>query len=243
MTTTTPILQAVKNGHLEAVEFLLRLNAKPCWLCRKHTIMRDDIDMLKLLASYGMIIYNGDHLRLAAMHGSINIGRYLIEQNVNVSNASHTGCTALHYAITHGHASFIKLILDNSPSQEDMHMAGFTLGNMTTCGCVQQLIDYGIDISGMVFLAVRDNRYDVAMQLLDHGIDINIRDGDAEYTLLHTAIVSASNQDPYDIVKLLIGRGIDVHALDIYGNTAYDLANCSEFGPHIIRIIELLDAL
>jgi ankyrin repeat protein len=240
METITPILQAVKNGHLEAVELLLRLNAKPCWWCRKHAIMYDDIDMLKLLASYDVIIYNNTHLRLAAMHGSINVGRYIIEYGVDVSNTSHTGWTALHYAITYGHASFVKLILDNNPSQEDLYMAGYALSNKTTYPCIQQLIDHGIDISGMIFLAIENNMYYMTMWLLDHGIDINIRDNDASYTLLHTAVAYASNQDPYDIIKLLMDRGIDVHALDVYGNTAFDLANSDEFGPHIVRIVELL---
>lgn len=242
MATTSPIIQAVKNGHIEAVELLLQLRAKPCWWCAKHAIMRDDIAMLKLLVSYSAMSLCGNHLRLAAIHGRVSVGRYMIEHGINVSDASYTGCTALHYAITNGHASFVKLILDNNPSQEDIHMASYTLGSMTTYECIQHLMDYGIDVWPMAFLAVEDNRYDMVEWLLDHAIDINVRDDDAEYTLLHAAIVSAAHQDPYDIVKLLIDRDIDVYALDVNGNAAYDLAYNGEFGPHIVRIIELLES-
>lgn len=242
MTTTRPIIQAVKNGHIEAVELLLQLNAKPCWWCAKHAIMRDDMAMLKLLVSYSAMPLCGNHLRLAAMHGSMKVGRYIIEQGVDVSDASHIGCTALHYAITNGHVSFIKLVLDNNPSQEDIHMAAHTLGSATTYTCIQHLMDYGVDVWPMAFLAVANNRYDMVEWLLDHAIDINIRYDDAKYTLLHAAVVFATHQDPYDIVKLLIDRDIDVYALDINGNTAYDLAYNGEFGPHIVRIIELLES-
>ena len=70
--------------------------------------------------------------------------------------------------------------------------------------------------------------------LVDHGVPVNVADGDQKWTALHFA----AREKHSVIVDILLRSGADVNAVELYGNTA--LARSLDSLPHDRRTIELL---
>lgn len=63
---------------------------------------------------------------------------------------------------------------------------------------------------------------DVLQYLLDKGSDVNEADSRNQTLLMQAAL-----SDRPEVVQLLIKRGADIEAKNIYGHTAYDMAKNS----------------
>ena len=68
--------------------------------------------------------------------------------------------------------------------------------------------------------AIENNDIDLVRQLLDNGIDINLRDSTG-----NTALMWASQEGHNEIVELLLIEGADVNNIDLDGDTALMLAS------------------
>lgn len=67
--------------------------------------------------------------------------------------------------------------------------------------------------SGLLHVAISGEKFDVAMFLINHGIDVNLTNGDGQ-TVLH---LIATKQN-IEIAKALLERGADISIRDRHGN-------------------------
>ena len=99
--------------------------------------------------------------------------------------------------------------------------------------------DFNIDINSQnnrdkesaLTLALRHQNNDVALHLIDIGINIHLKNNRGDNAL----IIASSTSNDY-MVDILIERGIDVNVLNLYGDTALIMASHSGF----LSIVEKL---
>ena len=81
--------------------------------------------------------------------------------------------------------------------------------------------------------AVKEKYRHVIRYLLEHGVCVNVKDGNGDTPLHHAAYDSQS----MDIVKLLLQYGADPSVLDLQGHTPWDLASFSA-NTEIVNLLE-----
>ena len=75
--------------------------------------------------------------------------------------------------------------------------------------------------------------------LIENGVDINSITDQEGWNFLHRALLAVSNPPSLEMVKHLIDKGVDVNAIDCYGNTPLHYAARLK-APDLIKV--LLDA-
>lgn len=90
---------------------------------------------------------------------------------------------------------------------------------------LKYLVEQGAGINSLLYQAAARNRLEVVQYLLSlPGIDLEERNPTVNH---NTALIHASHSGNLVIVKLLIEKGADIHAVDDYGNNALDKARWS----------------
>ena len=141
-------------------------------------------------------------LHMAADRGFLEVTRILIERGANIDARDSSGRTPLHPTFRGVDGTFDDTYFD----------------------VVQYLLEHGADVdteantkhSTPVHLASFHGGFKVAKLLLDHGVDINVRDKEGR-TPLHESLIDLRNNmvDYYiDAVRSLLEHGADVNALD-----------------------------
>ena len=176
-----------------------------------------------------------DALNFAAMHGQLDVVRYLIEQpGIRINNKNHLGHTPLSLACWYGYFEVVQLLLDKAATEIDPTdwEAGQTPLSLAieqgNTSIVQLLLANGADPNSrdkngrtpLGWAALKERSEETKLLLTASQILPNLADKD-KITPLHQAVESRSGI----IVKLLMSRqDIDLHSRDCRGRTALDLA-------------------
>lgn len=88
--------------------------------------------------------------------------------------------------------------------------------------------------SGLLHYAISGKQFDIALFLIENGIDVNMTNLDGQ-TALH---LLGANQD-LEVIKALIQKGIDVNIRDKYGNNAMwsVVFNCKGKNYEIVKFL------
>ena len=159
-------------------------------------------------------------LHLAIERGFSDIARYLIEQGADIDLPDDNNESPLHYSASHGNLEISKLLLEkgstainnSSVSKYD----GF-VGNWTP-----------------LHLACLKSHPGIVQLLLDHGADIEVRDGVQRTPL----ILSVEGRD-IRVVRVLVENGADINAQAIRGYTALLWAARSDFEEMVNYLIDI----
>jgi ankyrin repeat protein len=165
-------------------------------------------------------------LQLAAMHDTVEIIAYLLDNNANI-NAAY-GYTALHIAVENGSKGAIELLLnrDADVNVEDReHRTALHIATENGSeDVIQLLLDNNADINAkgisgtLLHSAAASGNTDVMNFFLEHGIHINSRDFEGR-----TALHIAASRKEAKVIELPRESGINVDAVereDLYNANA-----------------------
>lgn len=256
---STPLSEAVRNGHAGCVRSLLAFGANP-----------------KKPNASGVF-----PLHEAALVGRADVLQMLLEAGATIDCKDDGDCTPLHYASRDGHALCVSALLRHkadpnaqSSTGETPLVLGVEFGNSD---CTRLLLEAGADVnkrekSAMTALhvAARHGRYyyrdctvlllrsgaqlearykgrtplheaclrgnhGQARLLLEHGADIEAREGHSGMTPLHCAVMAEEGEE---CVRLLLSFSANVNALDGSGTrTVLSLARHRGASPRVMEML------
>lgn len=202
----TPLTNAVKNNQYSSAEFLLKRGASP-------NVFNDD-NITPLMAA----VENGNH----------RIVRLLLKHGGSISIIDNYGNNALSIAVDFADQKMIKLLLSKSDLNEldkgrwNPLMIAVHFGHEDV---LRLLIEYGalIDKQGengrnALFMAVYQNRKQIAKFLLSKGANPNLKDSFGQTPLL----MSINKQNDPQIIKDLLKYGADPRVPNDKGIDAYE---------------------
>lgn len=131
-------------------------------------------------------------LHYAIKYKNKEIVEFLIKNNSNPYVIDNNGYNSLHLAVISGVLDIVKVIVNNISSLDSKTNKGETALHIS--------INYKHDV--------------ISKYLIDKSANINIPDGENEFTPLHYAV----GWDNYDIVEYLLKKGADPNIQDMYGN-------------------------
>ena len=156
----------------------------------------------------------------AAMKGDISTVRSLLGRKVDVNAPQGDGSTALHWAVVHGSAEMVQILLANGADvKATTRLGGLTPLMMATksgdTDIIKFLLDAKADVASPnangttpLMFAAASGRADAVKLLLDRGADINATD----VTNGQTALMFAAAQGRVDAIKVLTARKADANA-------------------------------
>lgn len=166
-----------------------------------------DLEMLQELmranrtAIHDLDMTSGCLLHAAVVGGSPEVVDFVLQQcPAMVDQRNSQGATPLHFAVKHGYADIVRLLLSSGASPTAVTSAGLTVAHVAaSMGHVEilqlvlpaapQLARAACESNGRTALHVASlkGQADAARQLLEFGGDINARAGDGQ-TALHMAV-------------------------------------------------------
>lgn len=172
----------------------------------------------------------------ACLNGHVDTVKALKAHQAEINSHS-GGCEGLSRAVGIGQLDLVTYLLDigakASPigSQEPELLCGARSG---VSEMVQLLLDRGFGSQGprSLLRAVVTDSVHVVAQLVDHGVSVDAKNN-KQQTLLHLAVLSKRMErqtssgifnSRNEVINFLIERGADVHAVDINGKNALDIA-------------------
>ena len=217
-TGDTPLHFAALRNALDVAKLLFErgadVNAKEDtgWTPLHFAALRNDLDVAKLLIERGADVkaaaLNGTTpLHFAANRSFYDMAKLLIDRGAAVNAKDEDGKTPLLISYD---LDLMKLLIDRGADVNASSNYGSTrLGNAflnINPDVAKLLIDRGANGWTPLFLAVIENRLDVAKRLIDLGADVNAK-GASGWTPLHLA----GQLNSLDMAKLLIDHGADVN--------------------------------
>jgi ankyrin repeat protein len=160
---------------------------------------------------------NITELMLAASRGDAAEARRLLDSGSNVDATDIFGNTALIYASLAGHADMIELLL--------LRSADSKLKNKQGQDCVEVAKSRGhaqalsILRGAELLLLIQDGEGTRALELLDAGLDVDVRAIGG-----WTPLMVAALENQVEMVKLLVKRGARTDVRNAQGLTAEDIA-------------------
>ncbi|CAH1786178.1 unnamed protein product [Owenia fusiformis] len=182
-------------------------------------VRKDNEDLVNYLLNHGASteIFNNTGFTVlhdAALSNTPRVMQILLEHGCNVDTLSYKespqesdkaalGCTALHYAATHGHTVIAKMLLDKGAKVDIRAVSTLR----TPC-----------------IMATDGAHYDILHALLQAGANVNIPDVQNSTALHVVQNISRNKQAPsaIDITQLLIEYGADLNYPDSHGFTPLD---------------------
>ncbi|KAI4268394.1 MAG: hypothetical protein L6R35_006770 [Caloplaca aegaea] len=210
----TPLHEAAFNGRVELLDGLLakgaKLDAKDRW--------------------------QDTPLDRACLNGHLEVVKFLICRGAEV-NTSSGGCEGLGRAARIGHLDPITFLLDNGAKPLPAGNVRPELLQAAQSGvpeAVQLLMDRGYGFQGprSLLRAVVLNSVEAVVQLLDHGVDLKVKNK-KQQNPLHLAVLAKrmERQTPSgvlnsrnEVIKLLVEKGADGNVGDASGKSALDIA-------------------
>ena len=206
----TPLLLAAKKGNIEVLSLLFDLGVASDLIDEALVIAAGEnkhTDCVAYLLEHGANINAKDEERRTALSHAVERKRFetvqfLLEHGVDMHYAQTVG-DPLHIAVQSGNIKITKLLLE--------HGANPNLPVTT------------LNANTVLELALITGKIKMLKILLDYGANPNQREPDTEKTPIMVAVYFA----PSECVQLLIEKGADVNAVDVYGRTA--LMNVASF--------------
>jgi ankyrin repeat protein len=249
----TTLTLAVQSGKLDMVDLLMHygsnINAKDPisgYTSLHHAVIRDNLECLKHLKNNGgnvMIYMEGENreplIVTAAINGSINVARWILETAVSANTSFAYGRTALHYAVDNSQREMAQLLLKRAADVNckcnrlwtPLHFA-VAAGDLDMVGF---LISWKADLEAQsylgcsaVCLAALNNNEHCLQLLAAAGADITkpISFANGEF-LLHVAAANGHEK----IANWLIRNGMCVDVRSRVGMTALMVAsNAGHYG-------------
>jgi serine/threonine-protein phosphatase 6 regulatory ankyrin repeat subunit B len=168
-------------------------------------------------------------LQSAAAKGKLAVVKLMLDSGAAVDGLQQPGLTALHYAAGNGHKAIVDLLLSKGAKPDAQTAGGVTA----------------------LHLAAQKGYETVAKALLAAGAPVNAKTTDSE---IHDAAiwalqyrVSTSGQTPLllavdagyaGLLELLLAKGADVNAVDVFGRTPLSYAVDKHYQP----VVQLLVA-
>ena len=119
-------------------------------------------------------------------------------------------------------------LFGNWPNEEIF--SAVRVGNI---GKVRALIEKGTSVNvkdengdPLLYFSICWSKFDIAKLLIEHGADVNARNGIMDTSLHRAAFCVYQNKKALDVVKLLIEHGADVNAKDEHEFTPLSAAVC-----------------
>ena len=225
-----------KEGNTKEVRRLLSSGVNP------NCVVYNNDDELDLVL--------GRQVHIPIICASENGHKYVVEllvdvgADVNATEPTSTGSTALHRASFKGHNEVVKLLLDGGADADIADNCGYTpliLATQAEEKCViKQLLDAGANPDEVgrasfspLYWAASGGKTDVVKMLLDAGADPNlVRWSVDSYTELH----NAAKKGHRDVVKLLLEAGAEPNLTNIRGESPLHYAAC-EGHKDIVNIL------
>ncbi|KAF7972855.1 hypothetical protein HWV62_16888 [Athelia sp. TMB] len=208
--STSPILIASEEGHVEIVRMLLDKGAN-------------------VNAEGGTY---GSALQAASVGGYLEVAKLLMDKGANVNFEGGIYVSALRAASEFGHLELVKLLLDRGAN---VNAEGRAFGSALQAACTEGhlelaklLLDKGANFNfkGRLYVSALQaasafGHLELAKLLLDEGADINIEGG-----RYGSALQVASARGHLELSKLLLDKGANVNAKGgRYGRTALEQAS------------------
>ena len=226
----TPVMLAIKNGHLNAAVFLIKhiadvnVEGSDGKTALHYAVQHyDSSHHSEWCEVFSCVIKNGADinacakghntpLMLAISHGNLNAAMFLIKHGADVNVQDRDGKTALHYAVQH---------YDSSHHSE-------------WCEVFSCLIKNGADINACakdnytpLMLAITSCHLSAVIFLTEHGTDVNIQNRDGK-TALHFAVQryhSSHHSEWCEVLSCLVENGADINARENNDNTPLMIAS------------------
>jgi ankyrin repeat protein len=187
---------------------------------------------------------------------SVNISKAMIDRGANIHATSNQGITAIHRAAEVCNLELVSFLLSNGANIHAASNQGVTAIHNAAEACDPELVSFLLANGANVHArALRQNRrsdpkvehntplhlavtsargawnggtLEVVIALLDHGADIEAKDGDGKTPLLlavSTEFNIGGRHRPDQVPNYLLERGADPHAVDNSGKSAVQLGN------------------
>jgi ankyrin repeat protein len=233
----TPLMKAALYGNVQAVRTLVENGADPnakngsgatalMWAV-------EDAEKTRLLLDHGSDVNaRSDDGRTALIIAAGRIGsapvlRLLLDHGANPSDKVPAGgLTPLAEAARAGAGSTVRLLVERGADVKSAGVAALAAALRSDCAlCIEillPLMDSKAVSEAMVSAqSIPTEDTNKIRLLLDHGADVNAKDGTGRTTLMWAAY---SDYVPAETVKLLIDRGADVNAKSRQDETALSFA-------------------
>ncbi len=197
----TPLLEAVKNDHLEVAELLIKNGAE---------------------ADEGDSLYNRTPLYFAASNGNADMINLLCENDADMNDPDVNGNTPIYCAVVNKHSEIVSLLMDKgvklSDSKNNVCRAVLEACSRNSDQILNTMIAKGLDVNclapeGIPLLSwcIKNRYFDSAKILLaaKAGIDVQDREGETVYDY-----VLNSDKDFIAYFKSVIQKSAPVETLE-----------------------------
>lgn len=259
---TTPLYEASRIGHVEAMSLLINLgadvnkhredytddNGTP--LCAAFYSKNEEAVLLLIEAEAETenqkYVSRETPIHLAVANGFIRVAEILLKRGVDINNINYYSNTPLRLALYSGGIEMIKFVLENdgnkyintdvSSGRNDMEIAAKT----NNVDIVRLMLDHGANPdsnryqldSTALCIACKNGNIEMAVLLIERGADVKYGNKKHCGTPLH----GACDAGDMELVKLLLDHGADVNAETYHGKTPLHCA-CKNGN---IEMVELL---
>ncbi|WUG43902.1 ankyrin repeat protein [Megavirus chiliensis] len=202
------LVWACINNHTKIIKYLVDKgidvninNGK----CLEELAYEGHFDNLKYLVENGADIHISNALYWASYEGHFNIVKYLVESGININGTDNYN--PIRAACFNGHYNILKYLLQYGATSHTINLGltGASMGGYLDI--VKYMIDLGAEVNfyygRSLNLACYNKHVDVVKYLLDNGSIINMST---------SSLDSISNQ--FDIIKLLVERGLDKKSMN-----------------------------
>lgn len=154
-------------------------------------------------------------LHIAADNGHLDIVKLLISFGADIDKKNNGNRSPLFYAMRSDHMDIVRLFVDNGGE--------ITINEAATCGFIETIeeqIAKGVDPNTLLHSAAFGGQKDIVELLINNGADVNLKDGNSEFTPIFYAIIKNHEM----VIDILIKNGADLNAKDKNGDSPLDIA-------------------
>ena len=248
-------IAVAKNKNIEIVEFLLKRGAEVDardengettlhWAIRTQWDNDVALQRIQLLLDHGADPAATNILEDSSLHmtnGRVELAQLLLDSGADAGAVNNKGETVLHWAFMYGtNFEFTELLLSRGANVNISDDTGRSVLHSAMYGAagieiVALLLDHGASPNAathsgeaVLFVALYSNpNLEVVNMLISHGADVNILPSRSSRGLpiIPPLQLALRNRVPLAVLETLVRNGADLEAVDLWGNTACQLAN------------------